>query len=64
MTDPEPLPADHILWSFENAHVTMHLTGRAQDQMVTRSVKRFLENLDRYGRGEALEPIFEPARGY
>ena len=64
VTDPEPLPAGHVLWLLDNAHVTMHLSGRAQDQMIARSVKRFLENLGRFGRGEALEPRFDPALGY
>ena len=30
VTDPEPLPAGHPLWSMDNAHITMHLSGRAQ----------------------------------
>jgi phosphoglycerate dehydrogenase-like enzyme len=64
VTDPEPLPADHVLWTLDNVHITMHLSGRAQDQMFARSAKRFLENLARYKVGELLEPIFNPARGY
>jgi phosphoglycerate dehydrogenase-like enzyme len=64
VTDPEPLPADHVLWTLDNVHITMHLSGRAQNQMFARSAKRFLENLGRYSRGELLEPIFDPARGY
>ena len=32
VTTPEPLPADHPLWSLDNAHITMHLSGRAQDR--------------------------------
>ncbi|WP_248897216.1 D-2-hydroxyacid dehydrogenase [Haloplanus halobius] len=27
VTDPEPLPADHPLWSFENVHITPHNAG-------------------------------------
>ncbi len=64
VTTPEPLPADHVLWTLDNAHVTMHLSGRAQDKMFARSAQRFLENLARYHRGEALVPAFDPARGY
>lgn len=64
VTDPEPLPAGHLLWTLENAHITMHLSGRAQDKMFARSAQRFLENLGRYHAGEPLEPIFDPARGY
>lgn len=64
VTTPEPLPADHPLWDLPNAHVTMHLSGRAQDKMFARSVERFLRNLERYRAGETLEPVFDLARGY
>lgn len=64
VTDPEPLPSDHILWTLPNADITMHLSGRAQDKMFARSAQRFLENLGKYHAGEPLSPIFDPARGY
>jgi phosphoglycerate dehydrogenase-like enzyme len=54
VTTPEPLPEDHPLWTTENAHITMHLSGRAQDKMFPRAAKRFLENLARYQAGEPL----------
>lgn len=64
VTTPEPLPADHKLWSLDNAQVTMHLSGRAQSKMFVRSAERFVENCRRYVAGEPLAPIFDPARGY
>lgn len=64
VTTPEPLPADHPLWSLDNAHITMHLSGRAQDKMFLRSGQRFLANLDNYLNGRPLAPIFDPAKGY
>ena len=64
VTTPEPLPEDHRLWSLENAHITMHLSGRAQDKMFKRSADRFLENLDRYLKGEPVSPVFDPKLGY
>lgn len=64
VTTPEPLPADHALWSLDNAQVTMHLSGRAQSKMFVRSAQRFVENCRRYVAGEPLAPIFDPARGY
>ncbi|MGY6636251.1 MAG: D-2-hydroxyacid dehydrogenase [Erythrobacter sp.] len=64
VTSPEPLPADHPLWALENAHITMHLSGRAQDKMFIRSGQRFLANLDNYLNGRPLAPIFDPAKGY
>ena len=64
VTTPEPLPADHPLWSLPNAHVTMHLSGRAQDKMFLRSADRFLENLAKYLKGEPVAPVFDPRLGY
>ena len=64
VTDPEPLPADHPLWALDNAHITMHLSGRAQDKMFARSVDRFLVNLDRWQRGEPVTPQVDLALGY
>lgn len=64
VTTPEPLPSDDPLWALDNAQVTMHLSGKAQDRMFARSAQRFLENLERYGRGEPLEPQVNYALGY
>ena len=64
VTTPEPLPADHPLWALDNAHITMHLSGRAQDKMFIRSGQRFLDNLGKYLSGEQVVPIFDPRKGY
>ena len=64
VTDPEPLPANHPLWAEGNAHITMHLSGRAQDKMFARSVARFLDNLARYQAGEPLTHQVDLALGY
>lgn len=64
VTDPEPLPADHPLWELPNAHITSHLSGRAQTSMFRRSAERFVANCRRYLAGQALEPQFDLARGY
>ena len=64
VTTPEPLPADHELWGIDNAHVSMHLSGRAQDKMFVRSADRFLENLGNYLAGRPLAPVFDPRLGY
>jgi phosphoglycerate dehydrogenase-like enzyme len=64
VTTPEPLPADHPLWTLDNAHITMHLSGRAQDKMFVRSAERFFENLERYRKGEQLEPLVNLELGY
>ena len=64
VTDPEPLPQDHPLWAMDNAHISMHLSGRAQSLMFARAAQRFLENLERYRTGKALEHEVDLARGY
>lgn len=64
VTDPEPLPADHPLWSFDNVHITSHLSGRSQDTLIRRACERFLENLERYRRGEALHSTVDLTLGY
>jgi phosphoglycerate dehydrogenase-like enzyme len=64
VTTPEPLPPEHPLWSLDNAHISMHLSGRAQDKMFTRSVDRFLANLDRWHEGARVEPQVDLTLGY
>jgi phosphoglycerate dehydrogenase-like enzyme len=64
VTDPEPLPEAHPLWSLHNAQITMHLSGRAQSKMFQRSADRFIANLARWQAGEPVEPCFDPALGY
>ncbi len=64
VTTPEPLPAEHPLWALGNAQITMHLSGRAQSRVFERSAERFLANLERYHRGERVEPQVDYAAGY
>jgi len=64
VTTPEPLPSDDPLWSLDNAHITMHLSGRAQDKMFARAAARFLENLDRWRQGGDVEPRVDLSLGY
>jgi phosphoglycerate dehydrogenase-like enzyme len=64
VTTPEPLPPGHPLWTLPNAHITMHLSGRAQDKMFVRSADRFLENLVRYRDGAPLLHQVDLALGY
>ena len=53
VTDPEPLPDDHVLWTCENCHITPHTAGGQNDE--TRVlIRHFLENFRRYLDGEGL----------
>ena len=54
VTDPEPLPADHPLWGLDNAHISMHMSGRSQTRMFERASQRFLDNLARFRAGQPM----------
>lgn len=64
VTTPEPLPPEHRLWTLPNAHITMHLSGQAQENMFARGADRFIANLDRWHRGEPLQYVVNLDLGY
>jgi phosphoglycerate dehydrogenase-like enzyme len=64
LTDPEPLPPSHPLWSLGNAHITMHLSGIPTAASQTRAAERFVRNCERFRAGEPLEAQVDLARGY
>ena len=53
VTEPEPLPDDHPLWQRENCHITPHTAGGFKGETEA-LVERFIENFERYLKGEAL----------
>src|SRR5258705_7946533 len=53
VTDPEPLPPEHPLWTTPGCYITPH-TGGGHDREKERQVKHFLDNLHRFEDGEAL----------
>jgi phosphoglycerate dehydrogenase-like enzyme len=63
VTDPEPLPADHPLFSLPNVILTPHISGVSihYDRRLT---NLFAENLRRYRTGEPLRNQYDPLRGY
>lgn len=63
-TSPEPLPADHPLWSAPNCMITMHLSGQSQTKMFPRAAALFLRNLAAYRAGEPMENVADLAAGY
>lgn len=63
-TDPEPLPADHPLWSAPNTMVTMHLSGRSQTKMFQRGAALFLRNLDAFLNDRPMANIVDLELGY
>jgi phosphoglycerate dehydrogenase-like enzyme len=54
VTDPEPLPDDHPLLAEPNCFITPHLAGGHVDETKT-LVRHFLENFERFVRGEPLQ---------
>jgi phosphoglycerate dehydrogenase-like enzyme len=61
---PEPLPADHPMWSAPNCLLTMHLAGRSQSRLVERAAALFLENLDAFLKGEPMRNVVDLESGY
>jgi phosphoglycerate dehydrogenase-like enzyme len=53
VTDPEPLPPTHALWTAPNCHITPHTAGGHHNEF-ERLVRHFLGNLGRLYKGEAL----------
>jgi len=64
LTDPEPLLPDHPLWSLDNAHITMHLSGIPTPASQARAAERFLRNGERFRAGQPLEAQVDLSRGY
>jgi phosphoglycerate dehydrogenase-like enzyme len=63
VTDPEPLPAGHPLWSLENVIITPHV-ATSSDVRSERTVTLVVENLRRYVRGDRMLSVVDLARGY
>ena len=63
-TNPEPLPADHPLWSAPNCLITMHLSGRSQTKMVQRAAALFLDNLEAFRAGRPMTNVADLDAGY
>ena len=63
VTDPEPLPKDHRLWTLANVIITPHVSALSdRSSRNTRVIAR--ENLRRYILGEKLLNLVDLKRGY
>lgn len=60
VTDPEPLPADHPLWSAPGALVTPHVGG-ASSAMEVRAHRLVRAQLERFAAGEPLRNVITGA---
>ena len=61
VTDPEPLPASHPLWSHPRVVITPHIASETQAES---SARVLLDNLRRHKRGEPLVGLVDRSRGY
>jgi phosphoglycerate dehydrogenase-like enzyme len=63
VTDPEPLPAGHPLWSQPNCIITPHI-GNTPEMAAPLLAARIRENVARFIHGESLIGAVDPKRGY
>ena len=63
VTDPEPLPDGHPLWTEPRALITPH-TANPPDALARALAERIEENISRYKAGEELIGIIDVEAGY
>jgi Phosphoglycerate dehydrogenase and related dehydrogenases len=63
VTDPEPLPQDHPLWTTDRVIITPHIAGRS-DAEGPRYHEIYKENLRRFAHGEPLLHQVDKQKGY
>jgi phosphoglycerate dehydrogenase-like enzyme len=63
VTEPEPLPAGHPLYSHPRVRLTPHMAWYSVTHH-HRLTEKLLENLGRFSRGEELVDVVDPAKGY
>lgn len=62
VTEPEPLPPGHALYTHPRVHLTPHISWSGSNRAIQEELLR--ENLRRYLAGETLLNIVPPGRGY
>ena len=63
VTEPEPLPEGHPLWGLPNCIITPH-TANTVAMAQPAIVARITANVGRFGAGEPLIGLVDPAAGY
>ena len=63
VTDPEPLPAGHPLWTLDNCLITPH-TANTRQMAEPLFAERVGANVGRYLRNEPLLGVVDPELGY
>jgi phosphoglycerate dehydrogenase-like enzyme len=63
VTDPEPLPRDHLLWTLPNVLITPHIGGDSPGAR-ERQWRLYRENVRRFVAGEPLLCVVDKQKGY
>jgi phosphoglycerate dehydrogenase-like enzyme len=63
VTDPEPLPAGHPLWSMSNCIITPHV-GNTAEMVPPLLALRITENVRRLAASQPLVGVVDPTLGY
>lgn len=63
VTDPEPLPDGHPLWTLERCIITPH-TADTEDMIRLPLALRIRDNVARFAAGEPLGGVVDPVAGY
>jgi phosphoglycerate dehydrogenase-like enzyme len=63
VTDPEPLPDGHPLWSIEDVVITSH-RANTWEMALPELAARVRRNVERFARGEELEGLVDLTLGY
>ncbi|WP_415976182.1 D-isomer specific 2-hydroxyacid dehydrogenase family protein [Rhodococcus sp. 077-4] len=63
VTDPEPLPAGHPLWSLPNAIITPHIANPASG-LSSALAKHIGRNVEKFAVGDELAARIDLSRGY
>lgn len=62
---PEPLPADHPLWTTKNLLITPHVAGNMTlGYTCNKTVSMFCDDLENYAEGRPLKHLVDLKRGY
>ena len=63
VTDPEPLPTDHALWTMPNVTITPHV-ATVSDRIAERRMQLLRENIARFATGRPLRNVVDKQAGY
>ena len=63
VVEPEPLPADHPLWSMQNVTISPHAAGQ-MDGLRARQIELYRDNIERYLTGKPMRNLVDKQKGF